>query len=68
MYDLFVGMQRRSDLQDVAFARDGVIKDGIHEDGDEQTRDEAPHDGEGLLRVGADAGGKRRGQQAEAGD
>jgi hypothetical protein len=59
-----------SHLEHVAFPRHHLVQHGIDEESDEEAGDEAGHDddGEGTLRVGADAGGERGGQQAEAGD
>ena len=60
----------RLDLEAVAFARGYFVQDGIDEEAEDQARDQPgdDDDGEGLLRVAADAGGHGGGEQAEAGD
>ena len=50
-------------LDDVSFARDHGVEDGVDEEGEAEARDEPgnDHNRKRLLRVGADAGGERRG-------
>src|SRR5271155_3553346 len=59
-----------SNLQNVAFARDHFVEHWVDKKAQNQARDESgdDHDRERFLRVGTDAGGKRRGQQAQASD
>src|SRR5450631_4072568 len=56
-------------LQYVALARDHFVEHGVDEESDEEAGDETgdDDDGEGFLRVRADAGGERSGDEAETG-
>jgi hypothetical protein len=59
-----INRQCVSDLQDVSIARNHLIKHWADHAAEEETRDESGDndDGERLLRIGTDAGGKRGGQ------
>ena len=67
-HSLAVWRATASDLQNIAFTGNDFVKNRVDEEAQDQARHKTcdDHNGEGFLRVAADAGGHGGRQQAEA--